>query len=233
MRIHVINPNRLTAVTYWLEASARRVARSGTDVHAFSGQAGPESAESHTEGPLGGLAVARATVQGTAQGADAFVVVCFGNAGVHAARDLTEWPVVGMTGAVYCTAARFTVMTLPARTEAHAIRGLHDTGPTHRVRVDTVEVAVDLEEEATAPLSIFLEPCRRALANDHSASILLVCAGLSELIEPLSIELAVPVIDGVPAAVTMSEGLVIARRSTSSRSSYAHIGRAVITGLSR
>lgn len=238
MRIHIINPNRLTAVTHRLELSARHVARPGTEIQAVSGPGGPESVESHTEELLGGMAVARAVVQGAADGADAFVIACFGDTGVHAARELTGRPVVGMSEAAYYTAAmlaaRFTVVTLPSRTQVHAIRVLHETGLTHRAGVEAVEAAVvDLEHEAATLLPIFLDRGRRALARDNSEAIVLGCAGLSELVEPLQAELGVPVIDGVLAAVTMAEGLVAAGLSTSSHSTYAHPGAAAVTGVSR
>jgi allantoin racemase len=238
MRIHVINPNRLAAITRRLEDSARLVARPGTVVHAITGPGGPESVESHTEELLGGLAVGRAVLQGTDEGADAFVVACFGDTGVHAARELTTRPVVGMTEAAYYTAAmlaaRFTVITLPPRTREHAVRVLHETGLAHRARVEAIEAAVvDLEDEAAALLPMFLQRGRRAVEEDSSEAIVLGCAGLGELVEPLRDALGVPVIDGVLAAVTMAEGMVAAGLSTSGKSTYAHPGAAAVNGLSR
>lgn len=238
MRIHVVNPNGLDAITRRLEASARAVARPGTQVHAVSGVGGPESVESHTEELLGGLAVARAVVHGTTDGVDAFVVACFGDTGMHAARELTDRPVVGMTEAAYYTAAmlaaRFTVVTLPPRTRVHALRVLHETGLAHRARVDAVEAAVvDLEDEAAALLPVFLDRGRRALEEDDAEAIVLGCAGLSELVGPLTEALGVPVVDGVLAGVTMAEGLVAAGLSTSSRSTYAHPGASAVHGIIR
>lgn len=235
MRIHIFNSNRLTAVTHRLELSARHVARPGTKIRAVSGPGGPESVESHTEELLGGMAVARAVVQGAADGVDAFVIACFGDPGVQAARELTARPVVGMTEAAYVTAAmvaaRFPVLALPSRTQVHAIRVLHEIGLTHRADVEAA--VVDLEHEAATLLPISFDCGRRARARDNSEAIVLGCAGLSELVEPLQAELGVPVIDGVLAAVTMAEGMVAAGLCTSSHSTYAHPGAAAFTGVSR
>lgn len=238
MRIHIINPNGLTFVNHRLEVSARRVVHPETEIHAISGPGGPQSVESHTEELLGGLGVARAVIQGADQGVDAFVVACFGDTGIHAARELTPRPVVGMTEAAYYTAAmlaaRFTVITLPARTQAHAVRVLNETGLSHRARVEAVDAAVvDLENDASALLPFFLERSLRAMEFDRSEAIVLGCAGLTELVEPLAAELGVPVIDGVLAAVTIAEGLVLSGLSTSSRSTYAYPNIRSVSEVSR
>lgn len=57
-------------------------------------------------------------------------MACFGDTGVHAARELARGPVVGMSEAALCAAAAlaqaFSVITLPRRTRAHALRVLAD-----------------------------------------------------------------------------------------------------------
>ncbi len=67
---------------------------------------------------------------------DAFVVACFGDTGVPAAREVATCPVVGMTEAALQTAClvahRFVVVTLPARTIAHSERVVRALGFEHR-----------------------------------------------------------------------------------------------------
>jgi allantoin racemase len=72
-----------------------------------------------------------------------------------------------------------------------------------------VDVPVaDLEGGAAHLTEMFLEHGRRAIAEDDAGALILGCAGLTELVEPLTAALGIPVIDGVVAAVPMVEGLV-------------------------
>jgi Asp/Glu/hydantoin racemase len=47
--------------------------------------------------------------------------------------------------------------------------------------------------------------CRCALAHDKSRSTVSGCAAMTRFAEPLSVELGVPVIDGVAAATVLAE----------------------------
>jgi allantoin racemase len=66
----------------------------------------------------------------------------------------------------------------------------------------------------------FVAEGRLALAEDAEA-IVLGCAGLTDLVEPLQDALGVPVIEGVCAGVAMAEGLVAQRLSTSRANTWA------------
>jgi len=55
---------------------------------------------------------------------------------------------------------------------------------------------------------LLLRECREALDHDGVGAIVLGCAGMADLAHDLSMELGIPVIDGVAAAVRFSEALV-------------------------
>jgi allantoin racemase len=61
----------------------------------------------------------------------------------------------------------------------------------------------------------------RALAEDAAEAIVLGCAGLADLVEPLQQHLGVPVIDGVAAGIKMVEGLLALGLSTSRAGTFA------------
>ncbi len=229
MQIRIINPNTTAAFTERVRASAARIAAPGTAVSAAQPARGAAAVESHAEEALGALGVMAAVEAGERDGVDAYVVACFGDTGVHAARELARGPVVGMSeAALYAAAAlapAFSVVTLPRRTRAHALRVLAETGLGHRCTVRAVDVAVlDLEDEAEAVLPALLAESRLALDRDGAEAIVLGCAGLSELVAPLEEALGVPVVDGVLAGLKMAEGLVAAGLRTSKRSTYRHPG---------
>jgi allantoin racemase len=60
-----------------------------------------------------------------------------------------------------------------------------------------------------------------ALDEDRAEAIVLGCAGMADLAAELAREFAVPVVDGVAAAVKQAEGLVALGLSTAKRGAYA------------
>jgi allantoin racemase len=225
MRIQIINPNTTRIFTERLRLSALSIAGVGTEVLAVNPDVGAASIESHSEEAIGALGVMNLVARGEADGIDGYVIACFGDTGVHQAREIARGPVVGMTEAALFTAAiiawRFSIVTLPPRTRAHSARVLHETGLSHRCTLRAVEVPVlDLEDEVAASYPIIAAEARRAIEEDGAEAIVLGCAGLVEIVEPLSTELGVPVIDGVLAGIKMAEGLVAAGLRTSKRSTY-------------
>jgi allantoin racemase len=77
-----------------------------------------------------------------------------------------------------------------------------------------VDVPVaDLDGGSTHLAAAFAAEARR---DTGAEALILGCAGLTELVGPLTAELGMPVIDGVTAAVPIVEGL-IAQGLTASR----------------
>jgi allantoin racemase len=91
LRILVINPNTTAAMTATIEACAAAAASQGTTVTAVTPAMGPVSIESHYDEALavpGLLAeIARAEEEGSADG---YVIACFGDPGLDAARELAR-----------------------------------------------------------------------------------------------------------------------------------------------
>lgn len=225
-RIMVVNPNTTAAMTDGVVAAARTVAAPGTEIVGGTPGYGVSSVESHTDEVWGAAGVCDQVIAGEAAGVDAYVVACFGDTGVAPARELAAGPVVGMTEAALMTAAlvayRFTVLTMPRRTIAMSDRVVQHLGLEHRCTVRAVEVPVsDVEHGAAHLLPLFADEGRAAMEHDGAEALVLGCAGLSDLLEPLAAELGVPVIDGVLAGVTMAEGLLAQGLSSSRACTYA------------
>lgn len=232
MRIMVINPNTSDAITAAIVAAAR-MAAPHADVVGTHPSRGVASVESHTEeawatiGVLEQIEVAEAS----ATRPDAYVIACFGDTGVMAAREAASVPVVGMTEAALFTAVtlahRFAIVTMPPRTVAQSDRVVEALGLAHRCSVRAVDVAVaELEDGSAHLLDAFADEARRAILEDGAEAIILGCAGLADLVEPLAAELGVPVIDGVAAGVAFASGIVAQRLSTSRQGAFASVPNA-------
>ena len=223
-RITVINPNTSAELTATITKAAQAVAGAGVTVTGVHPARGVPSVESHAQEAIAAVGVIE-QVRAHQTDTDAFVIACFGDTGVPAAREVATCPVVGMTEAALQTAClvahRFVVITLPARTIAHSDRVVRALGLEHRCTVTAVDVPVaELVDGSTHLLDAFAEAARGA---DHAEAVVLGCAGLADLVGPLSDTLGVPVIDGVAAGVGIAAGLVAMGLNTSRAGTFAHV----------
>jgi len=224
--IMIVNPNTTESMTSTVVDGARAVAAVTTDLVGSTAVRGVESVESNVDEVWGALGVLERVRAGERTGIAGYVIACFGDTGVPAARETARDPVVGMTEAALFTAAllaaRFTIITLPPRTREQSRRVLRDTGLQHRCTVRAIDVQVaDLAGGSGHLLEAMIAEGWCAIEEDAAEAIVLGCAGLSDLVAPLRRALQVPVIDGVAAAVTMVEGLLAQGLSTSRVSTYA------------
>jgi allantoin racemase len=215
MRLTVINPNTTASMTRLIGASARAVAAPGTEVVAVNPAMGPASIESHYDEALSvpGLLAEIVAAQAAGRG-DGFVIACFGDPGLAAARELADGPVVGIAEAAMHAASflgrGFSVVTTLARTEGRAWDLAEAYGMTRFCRnVRSCEIPVlALEDPASAAREAIVAEARRAVAEDGAEAVVLGCAGMADLAAQLTAAVGVPVVDGVAAAVKTVEGLV-------------------------
>ncbi|HUN92594.1 MAG TPA: aspartate/glutamate racemase family protein [Burkholderiaceae bacterium] len=227
MRIRVINPNTTASMTATIGAAARAAASSGVAIDAVNPAHGPVSIEGHYDEAVAAVGLLQEVRRGETEGADGYVIACFGDPGLDAAREIARGPVVGIAEAAFrfatYVATGFSVVTTLGRTVVIAEHLLHRYGvERHCRKVRACEVAVlELEDPRCDAYARILAECRAALAEDRSGAIVLGCAGMADLCHRLAVELQVPVIDGVAAAVATVEALVRTGVSTSKRGDYA------------
>jgi allantoin racemase len=228
MHIHIINPNTTASFTELSLAAGRSVAAAGTDVTASQPVAGTPSVECSVDEAVATVGIVAEVLAGEARGVDAYVIACFGDTGLEAAREAAAGPVVGMTEAALYTAALiapvFSIVTLPRRTRIFAERAVGHAGLERRcVSIRAIDVDVlDCEDELARVHDAFVSEARLAIAEDGAEAILLGCAGLEPLVTRLQQALGVPVIEGVAAAVKMAEGLVAMRLATAKKGAWAY-----------
>jgi allantoin racemase len=227
MRIKVINPNTTLSMTERIGAAARAVAAPGTEIVAVSPAMGPASIEGHYDEAVSTLGVLDEIRRGEGQGIDGYVIACFGDPGLAAARELARGPVVGIAEAAMHAAsfiaAGFSVVTTLERTSdiARALAERYGMARFCRGVRGTDLAVLDLEKPGSDARRVITEHCRRALAEDGSDAIVLGCAGMADLAAAIAAELGVPVVSGVEAAVKVVEGLLALGLATSKRGSYA------------
>jgi allantoin racemase len=222
----VINPNTTDEMTVAIERCARAVVAPGTSVTGVTSASGPPSIESHFDEAMSVPGLLRAITHGEEQGVDGYVIACFGDPGLDAAREVARGPVIGIAEAAMHTASHlgrgFSVVTTLSRTMGRAadLAG-HYGMQRFCLGIHACEIPVlDLDSDPDAR-KVVTEACRDAVEADGSDVVVLGCAGMADMCAAISAELGVPVVDGVTAATLTVQSLVAMGHRTSKRGEFA------------
>ncbi|MEM7693682.1 MAG: aspartate/glutamate racemase family protein [Pseudomonadota bacterium] len=223
MIIHLINPNSTASMTQKIEAAAKGAASPGTTIRASNPEATPKSIEGHADEAVSTphvLAMIEADVA-----ADAFILACFDDPGLHAAREITKAPVIGIAEAAMTVAAtlarRFSIVTTLPRAVPIIEDLVADYGHSARCRrVRSANIPVLALEEGGASAAVRAE-VGAAITQDGADAVVLGCAGMADLAGALTTQMGVPVIDGVVAATRLAEAIAGLGLGTSKAGAYA------------
>ncbi|MBF6127573.1 aspartate/glutamate racemase family protein [Nocardia brasiliensis] len=237
MWIRVINPNTTQAMTDAIEPCARAVIAPGTRLDAVTAAMGPASIESHYDEALSVPGILAAIRRGEAEGVDGYVLACFGDPGLDAARELARGPVIGLAEAAMATASHlgggFSVVTTLSRTVGRAADLVERYGRQRFCRgIHACELPVLALDDPDAR-KIVTEACRTAVDTDGCDAIVLGCAGMARLCADIRAELGVPVVDGVAAATLTVQSLLTLGVRKSGRGEFAAPPPKTYAGLLR
>ncbi|MBL8569351.1 MAG: aspartate/glutamate racemase family protein [Phreatobacter sp.] len=211
-RILVINPNSNEAVTEGLRQAVKPLTYAE----------GPEIVcETLAEGPFGietqehveSVAIPlRRRVEANNE-ADAFVIACYSDPGLHVAREGTSRPVFGIAESGVLTALaraeRFGVIAIKSRSIPRHIRYLRQMGLMDRLAGErALEMSVAESASGEGTLGRMIEVGRQLKELDGAGAIVMGCAGMARHRKPLEEALGIPVIDPTQAAVTMAIGTI-------------------------
>jgi allantoin racemase len=237
MRIKIINPNTTESMTRAIWEKAVRYARPGTEVVAVNPSIGPASIESYYDEALASVGVLQEIKKGEVEGFDGYVIACYGDPGLFAAREVAAGPVVGIGEAsmlMACTLGyRFSIITILDRFIAPVDEMVRRYGLADRcasIRVINTPV-LDIERGGVTVTRLMIEEGRKALVEDRAEVLLLGCAGMAGLEEAMEAELGAPVIDGIVSALKMVEGLVEYGKKTSKVLSFRYPEKKVVKGF--
>jgi len=235
--LNIVNPNTTAAMTAGIAKAAAAAAREGTRIRAVESAFGPPSIEGAYDDAFAVPGLLARIAEGEAEGAAAHVIACFDDTGLEAARALGAAPVVGIGEAGFHLATllahRFAVVTTLARSVPVIENNLLRYGLERRcARVRACDVPVlALEDPASGARAKIAGEISRALTEDGAEAIVLGCAGMADLAASLAQQFAVPVIDGIAAAVVLAEGLAALGLKTSKRGGFGRPLAKTYTGL--
>ena len=212
-RILVVNPNSNESVTRGVdEALASLRFKDGPDIACHTLKEGPIGIETqeHMESvtmPLRRLVEADSS-------ADAFVIACYSDPGLHVCREGTKRPVFGIAESGVLTALargdRFGVIAIKQRSIQRHIRYLRQMGLMDRLAGERpLEMSVAETASGDETFGRMLEIGRQLKDVDGANVIVMGCAGMARHRKPLEHELGIPVIDPTQAAVAMAIGAIV------------------------
>ncbi len=237
MRLLVVNPNTTASMTARIGEAARAAAAPGTEVRAVNPDSGPVSIEGYFDEAFAVPGALQEIAKGEREGYNAFIIACFDDTGLEAARCIASGPVLGIGEAAFHLASlvahRFSVVTTLSRSIAPIETNLMKYGLERRcARVRACEVPVlALDDPASGAIDRLSAEIERAKAEDGAEAIVLGCAGMADLAASLARRHALPVIDGVAAAVKLAEALVSLGHATSKLGPYARPLPKAFTGV--
>ena len=226
MRLLVVNPNTTASMTEKIGAAARRAASPGTEIVAVNPSRGPASIEGYYDEALSLAGLIE--VVGQHPEADGIVIACFDDTGLDAVRCMTTAPVLGIGEAAFHFASvlanRFSVVTTLSRSVPAIEHNLVRYGIASRcARVRASEVPVlELERGDPATRARIAAEIGAAIAEERAETIVLGCAGMTDLASSLAEEFGVPVLDGVACAVAFCEAMARLGLATTKIGGYAY-----------
>lgn len=221
-RILVINPNSNEAVTQGLSDALEpfRLA-DGPEIECHTLAGGPFGIESQKDFEAVSLPL-RALVE-ERDDADAFILACYSDPGIHVCREATDKPVFGIQACAAMTALamtdRFGVLALGNKSIQRHYRYLRQMGIG---RDSVIERPMDMTVAESAggkeSLGRLIEVARVLRDEDGAGVIILGCTGMARHREAVQDALGLAVIDPTQAAVAMAMGAVLSGRSRARRS---------------
>ncbi|CAM5218810.1 Asp/Glu racemase [Bosea thiooxidans] len=211
--IYVINPNSTVRVTKEIDVAVTPLRMAGGPaIECLTLTEGPPGIQSQRD--VDGLIPALLKrAAGLENEAAAFVIACFSDPGMHALREQSEKPVLGIAESGVLTALtlgqRFGIVAMLQNSIPRHLRYLGAMGMMDRFAGD-LPVNLTIAEMADDALTLGrMIAVGRTLRDAHHADVLVMgCAGMARFREPLERELGIPIVEPTQAAVTMAIGRV-------------------------
>lgn len=208
-RIVVINPNSTEAVTRGIDAAVQPLRMAGgPEIECVTLAEGPPGIETqaHVESVVQPLCrmIGRRDNE-----ASAFVIACYSDPGLFAARETTKKPVLGIAEcgllAALTLGQRFGVISILKKSIPRHLRYVAQMGLTERMAGDraiglgVVELA---DEQRT--LGRMVEVGTALREEDGADVLVMACAGMARYRDRLQAATGVPVVEPTQAAVGMA-----------------------------
>lgn len=216
MRLLLLNPNMTEPVTELMADAGRAVMAPGTELALSTALRGVPYISTRAEAQISG-AIALETLARHDGQIDAAIIAAFGDPGLLAARELFDFPVVGVSEAAMLTACmlgqRFAVVTFSSALigwyrDCVELNGMGDRcAGIHALDLTFAEVTGDQQGNS----DVLVELAAKVVRDSHADVLIFGGAPLAGLARRERDRIPVPIVDPVGAAVKQAEALVALR----------------------
>jgi allantoin racemase len=210
-RLGLLNPNSDARHTEVMRTVAAEALGPGHEVVAVTAARAPSSIETATDEALATAEVVE-MVRAT-PGLDAYLIACFGDPGLHAARELTGAPVVGIGEAGFraacLVASRFAVITTLGRGVPELEDAVDREGLSRRC-VGVIPLEIPVHDQGSwnqTATDAIVAAGRRAMEESRAEALVLACGAMADTAGSVSRSLGIPVCDGVSFGALLAHGL--------------------------
>jgi allantoin racemase len=210
-RILVINPNSTEAVTRAIDDAMAPLRFPGApEIRCVTLAEGPPAVESQSDADSVILPLCR-LIRETEVETAAFVIACFSDPGLFAAREATSKPVLGIAECGILTALtlghRFGVISILALSVPRHLRYIAAMGIRDRLVAD-LPIGLGVLElgDARTALARMIEIGRRMRDQQGADVLVMGCSGMARYRDELEDAVQLPVVEPTQAAVAMAIG---------------------------
>ena len=214
MNILVININTSETITDKMRRVVEEIKRPDTDVTVICPDRGPITIDASYDEAYAIPPTLELVKKAQDEGYDAILLGCFCDAGVEAAREISEIPVIAMEESTYAVALtlgnKFGLLTEKQPRVAMKERHVRRAGLLQRmasIRALGLSTA-DLDARPEETKRRGLELARRMVEEDGAEVIIMGCAAMAGYGNEIETQLGVPVLD--PTAVSFKLAEMIA-----------------------
>ena len=211
--IIVINPNSNEHVTSSMNTALEPLRlTNGPIIRSVTNVDGPSGIESQQDADTAALQVVDIIKRNNS--ADAFVIACFSDPGIFAAREVTNKPVFGIAESGILTAlslgSSFGILAILDTSVPRHIRYIRSLGLEKRLAGD-LAIGLGVAELSDEKKTFHrLQEVGRKLRDNSGASVLILgCAGMARYRLGLQERLGMAVVDPSQAAVSMAVSAVL------------------------
>src|SRR5438046_2800933 len=211
-RILVINPNSTQAVTDGIDRAMEPLRMpGGPEIECVTLKEGPPGIETqaHVESVVAPISAA---VKSRDNDCSAFVIACYSDPGLHAAREITTKPVLGIAEcgilAAMTLGQRFGVISILKKSIPRHLRYVGQMGVADRMAGDrAIGLGVVELADETRTFSRMAEVAAELRDLDGADVLIMGCAGMARYRDRLQCHVGLPVVEPSQAAVARLQQL--------------------------
>lgn len=238
MRITIINPDRDERVEGLMLQEGRIAAATGTHISCRTVDSGPRIINDAFTTTLASAAILEQIARLDSVGeSDAYVIACFADPALHAAREISDRPVVGI-GEASLTLARQVARRVSIIGVGPASRWVYEDAAARSggesliasIRLPRVS-SNEIVDSGDALFEKVADEAEVAMQADDAEAVVLGCGAMVGMAARLQTRLGAPVIDPVRAGVALAESVLRTGVTTSKTLSYQRPIEVALAGV--